>query len=127
MGPGAATSPELSRSQRARRLRPLARAALAAYGVEADARMSLLAMHSFNVMFEARTAAFGRVVLRVGDLHRIHADGVEEIEAEWIDALAIDVGIVGPRFIRALDGRASVDVSGESSVSGDGVLGVRRC
>jgi Ser/Thr protein kinase RdoA (MazF antagonist) len=112
---------QLTRSGRARRLRPLVRAALAQYGVDDDASVSLLAMHSFNTMFEVRPQRGGRLVLRVGDLRRIHADGVEELEAEWIDALLRDAGIEGPMFERALDGSASVDASAS------GVPGRRRC
>ncbi len=49
-------------------------------------RFSLLAAHSFNTMFRADRVDAAPLAVRVGEV-RIHADGVEEVEAAWLDAI----------------------------------------
>ena len=58
------------------------------FGIEAR-RVSLLASHSFNTLFRADLTAGRPIAERVGEV-RIHTDGIEEVEAAWLDALHAD-------------------------------------
>jgi Ser/Thr protein kinase RdoA (MazF antagonist) len=79
---------QLTKSGRISRLRQLADATLSTeFGIDAT-RVSLLSSHSFNTFFRAYTAE-GPLAVRVGEV-RIHADGVEEIEAHWLAAIQAD-------------------------------------
>lgn len=87
------------------------------YGLD-DARVRVVA-HSFNTV--ARVDLPDRsLALRIGDRHRIHGDGVEDIEAEWLDALRAD-GFVVPRNFETPNGRTWVERETE------GVPVPRRC
>lgn len=75
--------------------------------------------HSFNTV--ARVDLPGRsVALRIGDRHRIHGDGVEEIEAEWLAALD-DASFVVPLNVPTTSGHTWVERGGR------GVPVPRRC
>lgn len=101
---------------RARRLRALAETvAIDRFGLT-EPRVRLLSQHSFNTMFRVDCDG-SRFVLRVGDACRIHADGVEEVEAEWLNRLGASSTITAPRAIAATDGKWRVDVEC-NSVSG---------
>jgi len=77
---------DLSRTGRIARLRLLADDTLRKeFGVE-PRRVSLLASHSFNTLFRADLSDGRRLAVRVGEV-RIHADGVEAVEAGWLDSL----------------------------------------
>ena len=99
---GASTAPdarhEASRRGRIARLRLLATDSLRDdFGIEAR-RVSLLASHSFNTLFRADLTAGKPIAVRVGEV-RIHTDGVEEVEAAWLDALHADTEIQVPRLL----------------------------
>jgi Ser/Thr protein kinase RdoA (MazF antagonist) len=96
----------LTRRGRARRLLPLAAQVLAsAYQLD-GAAVRPLAAHSFNTMFLAEPTDGRRLVLRVGDAHRIHAAGVEEVEAAWLAALMAEApALAGPVNIGDRRGR----------------------
>ncbi len=59
------------------------------YGLE-PAGVSVLVGHSFNTLVRADLRDGRRVVVRVGDALRIHADGLEDVEAAWLAALSSD-------------------------------------
>ena len=67
------------------------------FGIEAR-RVSLLASHSFDTLFRADLTAGKPIAVRVGEV-RIHTDGVEEVEAAWLDALHADTEIQVPRLL----------------------------
>ncbi len=67
-------------------------------------RVSLLASHSFNTLFRADLVTGPPLAVRVGEV-RIHADGVEEVEAAWLDALHADTEIRAPRLLADRQGR----------------------
>ena len=78
---------ELSPTGKTRRLRDLAHLVLAdRFGIT-NASVSLLATHSFNTLFRVDCGDKRRYALRVGDGLRIHALGVEAIEAQWLNSL----------------------------------------
>jgi len=110
---------ELSERGRNLRLRQLAvRAAADAYGLT-DPAVRLVSSRSFNTVFRV-DAADCRYALRVGDECRIHVEGLEDIEAAWLDLLAAD-GIVAPLSVTASGERRWVNVSHP------GVRGTRVC
>ncbi len=77
---------DLTKTGRTARLRLLATDTLRAeFGIEPQ-RVSLLAAHSFNTMFRADLVDAPPLAVRVGEI-RIHTDGVEEVEAAWLDAI----------------------------------------
>ncbi|MEO8266626.1 MAG: phosphotransferase [Ilumatobacteraceae bacterium] len=95
---------ELSEQGRIGRLRLLASDSLRE-DFDIDAlRVSLLASHSFNTLFRADLVAGPSLAVRVGEV-RIHADGVEEVEAAWLDALHADTEIRAPRLFADRHGR----------------------
>jgi Ser/Thr protein kinase RdoA (MazF antagonist) len=97
---------ELTRRGQSRRLRELAVDVVEADYGWADASVRLLSEHSFNTVF--RIGHNGRhTALRVGDACRIHVDGVEDVEADWLDALYAS-GIPCPVNIRSAHGWNSV-------------------
>lgn len=100
---------ELSERGRILRLRQLAVQAVADDYQLANADVRLLSTRSFNTIFRV-TAQGGRYALRVGDACRIHIDGVEDVEAEWLDALAAD-SISAPVNTPAADTRRWITVS----------------
>lgn len=104
---------ELTEPGRGRRLRRVADAALAEYGL-AGASARVLST-SFNTLYRV-----GDRVLRVGPGLRIHADGQAEAEARFLAELA-QAGVEVPGIERTLDGRAGVAVDVES------VPGTREC
>jgi hypothetical protein len=95
---------DLSGEDVAARLQPVARRALAEYGVAPDAELTLLNV-SENATFAVDDPATGtRTVLRV-HRHGYH-DGPEiESELAWLDALRKDTGVRTPRVLPTLDGR----------------------
>ena len=85
---------ELTKAGRIGRLRLLATDTLRTeFGIE-PRRVSLLASHSFNTMFRADVADAAPLAVRVGEV-RIHTDGVEEVEAAWLDAIGTDTDLRG--------------------------------
>jgi len=77
---------ELTRRGQGRRLRGLALdVAGHDYGL-GGADVRLASMHSFNTVFGVQHAD-KRAALRIGDACRIHVEGVEDVEADWLDAL----------------------------------------
>jgi Ser/Thr protein kinase RdoA (MazF antagonist) len=109
---------DLSRQGKAMRLNRLARdVSTLDYGLS-DPRVRIIA-HSFNTV--ARVDLPGQsLALRIGDRHRIHGDGVEDVEAEWLAALH-DQGFVVPRNVPTTSGRTWVEREGR------GVPVPRRC
>ncbi len=90
---------DLSPRGRSLRLRQLAIDCLQSrHGIEAA--VSLLSSHSFNTVFRVVGSTTGRSVLRVGSAIRIHSDALEEVEAEWLDAL-VDAGFENPVNLRS--------------------------
>jgi Ser/Thr protein kinase RdoA (MazF antagonist) len=109
---------DLTARGQTRRLRDLARAALADYGID-GARISLL-KESFNTLF--RVDAGGRTfALRVGARERIHTDETEAVETAWLHALRAETDIGAPLPIA---NRAGGFVT---EVAIDGVPETRRC
>ncbi len=95
---------DLSAEDVAARLEPVARRALAAYGIGPGAVLTLLNV-SENATYAVDDPDSGRrTVLRV-HRHGYH-DGPEiESELAWLDALRSDAGIRTPRVLASLDGR----------------------
>ena len=94
---------DLTKRAQGLRLRSLAINVLSQDYGYIDADMTLLSMHSFNTMFRVRVDD-RKFVLRVGDACRIHAVGVEDIEAKWLASLC-DAGFGSPRNIPTSNGR----------------------
>ena len=95
---------ELTKQGRIGRLRRLAIDSLHDdFGLDAR-RVSLLASHSFNTLFRTDLISGTSLAVRVGEV-RIHADGVEEVEATWLDALHADTGMRVPKLIADRHGR----------------------
>lgn len=109
---------DLTRQGQALRLNHLAReVSQVDYGM-VDPKVSIVA-HSFNTV--ARVDLPDRsYALRIGDRHRIHGDGVEDVEAEWLTALDDD-GFVVPRNIPTTAGQTWIERKGR------GVPVPRRC
>ena len=98
------TAHDLSEDDVAARLEPVARRALAEYGVAPDAPLTLLNV-SENATYAVDDPATGvRTVLRV---HRLGYHDGPEIDSElaWLDALREDTGVRTPRVLATLDGR----------------------
>jgi Ser/Thr protein kinase RdoA (MazF antagonist) len=98
------TPHDLSDGAVAARLDPVARRALAEYGVAPDATLTLLNV-SENATFAVDDPHTGqRTVLRI---HRHGYHDAPEIESEllWLDALRQDTGIRTPKVLPAMDGR----------------------
>ena len=98
------SSHDLSAEGVAARLEPVARRALAEYGVAPDAALTLLNV-SENATYAVDDPATGeRTVLRI---HRHGYHDAAEIESElaWLDALRSDTGVRTPRVLPTLDGR----------------------
>jgi Ser/Thr protein kinase RdoA (MazF antagonist) len=95
------------------RVEGCARAALGAYGLGADAALTLLNV-SENATFLIEDPGQGRSVLRV---HRLgyHSERAIASELAWTDALREQAGIRTPRALPARDGRRIVTVP-ESAV-----------
>jgi Ser/Thr protein kinase RdoA (MazF antagonist) len=94
---------QLTVSGRTSRLRQLADAALSTeFGIDAR-RISLLSAYSFNTFFRADTADWPLAV-RIGEV-RIHADGVEEVEAHWLAAIQADTHLTVPALLPDRHGR----------------------
>jgi Ser/Thr protein kinase RdoA (MazF antagonist) len=95
---------DLSDEAVAQRLEPVARRALAEYGVAADAALTLLNV-SENATFAVDDPGTGRrTVLRI-HRHGYHEGPAIESELVWLDALRDDTGIRTPRVLPATDGR----------------------
>ena len=89
---------ELTKRGRIGRLRLLAIDSLHDdFGFDAQ-RVSLLASHSFNTLFRADLTSGSPLAVRVGEV-RIHADGVEEVEAAWLGALHVDTELRVPKLL----------------------------
>jgi Ser/Thr protein kinase RdoA (MazF antagonist) len=95
---------ELTKAGRIARLRLLAIDALRDHFDINPQRVSLLASHSFNTLFRADLTDGTRLAVRVGEV-RIHADGVEEVEARWLDALRAETDIAVPTLTTDNHGR----------------------
>lgn len=95
---------DLSDEDVAARLEPVARRALAEYGIAEDAGLTLLNI-SENATYAVDDPATGkRTVLRV---HRHGYHDAAEIESElaWLDALRRDAGVRTPEVMATPDGR----------------------
>jgi Ser/Thr protein kinase RdoA (MazF antagonist) len=90
-----------------RTLAALARTALAAYGVK-TARVRRVGS-SFNTVLHVVTTDGRHLSVRISPKERIHPEGSEEAEADWLDCLA-DAGAMVKRALRTTAGRASVTV-----------------
>jgi Ser/Thr protein kinase RdoA (MazF antagonist) len=99
---------DLTRRGQSRRLARLATGVLgSAYGLQPSG-VRPIAAHSFNTVFRVETRG-GPVALRVGDAQRIHVRGVEDVEAAWLDALAVEAaGLAASTIIRDAAGRSWV-------------------
>jgi Ser/Thr protein kinase RdoA (MazF antagonist) len=96
---------ELTRAGQARRLGRLATDVLTSAYALRPAAVRPVAAHSFNTVFRVETSG-DRFALRVGDEHRIHVVGVEDVEAAWLDALAGEVpGLAASTIVRDASGR----------------------
>ena len=95
---------DLSGADVAARLEPVARRALAEYGLAEGAALTLLNV-SENATYAVDDPASGvRTVLRV-HRHGYH-DGAEiESELAWLEALRVEAGVRTPRVLPAPDGR----------------------
>jgi Ser/Thr protein kinase RdoA (MazF antagonist) len=88
---------QLSKMGRTERLRQLAAATLADdFGITA-LKVSLISAHSFNTLFRADTAG-GPLAVRVGEV-RIHAHGVEEVEADWLATIGAETNLPVPTLL----------------------------
>jgi Ser/Thr protein kinase RdoA (MazF antagonist) len=95
---------DLSGEGVAARLEPIARRALAEYGVGPDAELTLLNVSENATYAVDDLAADERTVLRV-HRHGYH-DGPEiESELAWLEALREDTGVRTPRVLPTADGR----------------------
>jgi Ser/Thr protein kinase RdoA (MazF antagonist) len=95
---------DLSAEGVAARLEPVARRALADYGVGPDAVLTLLNV-SENATYAVDDPATGeRTVLRI-HRHGYHDGADIESELAWLDALREDTGVRTPRVLPTLDGR----------------------
>lgn len=94
---------QLTKSGRVGRLRLLATDTLRnQFGLE-PSRVSLLASHSFNTLFRAQMAGGQPLAVRVGEV-RIHADRVEDVEADWLRALRAETDLLVPTLLADLAG-----------------------
>jgi Ser/Thr protein kinase RdoA (MazF antagonist) len=109
----------LSERGRIGRLRTLAFAAAARFGI--DPLSCVCAARSFNTIFRVDDAQGRRSALRVGSSIRIHRDGTEAVEIAWMAALRRDGAVDVPDVIEATDGSSFVDIEVA------GVPGRRRC
>jgi Ser/Thr protein kinase RdoA (MazF antagonist) len=105
---------DLSAQDVAARLEPVARRALAEYGVPADAALTLLNV-SENATYAVDDPATGeRTVLRV-HRHGYH-DGPEiESELAWLDALRDEAGVRTPHVLPTADGRRLLSLDEEGA------------
>ncbi|MBF4766797.1 phosphotransferase [Nocardioides agariphilus] len=95
---------DLSGEGVAARLEPVARRALAEYGVSPDAALTLLNV-SENATYAVDDPDTGeRTVLRV-HRHGYHDAAAIESELAWLDALREDTGVRTPRVLPTPDGR----------------------
>ena len=95
---------ELTKAGRIGRLRLLATDTLRTeFGIE-PRHVSLLASHSFNTLFRADLTDDPQLAVRVGEV-RIHTDGVEEVEAAWLDAIRAETDMRVPTLMADLHGR----------------------
>jgi Ser/Thr protein kinase RdoA (MazF antagonist) len=110
---------ELTERGQARRLRPLAFAALEPFGIEVR-RLSLLAT-DMNAVFRVDTVDGNKYALRIGTPRGCH--GLEEIRSEiaWLRELEQDPRIGAPHPVAAGDGTMV------RTVEADGVPGARHC
>ena len=101
---------DLTKRQRLPVLRAVARQVLHDdYGIE-PLRLRLVSL-TFNTVFRVDRVDGPPLALRVCGRERIHADGVELVEAAWFDRLAADLGWGVPRCVPALDGRVAVEAT----------------
>jgi len=112
---------ELTAEGQLRRLRLLGLDAVAAYGIACTAVRIRRVAQSFNTTFRISDEAGQSFALRVGGAERIHADGTEHVEAEWMRALRSDGAVSPPDVIDAADGTPVV------RRSHPGVDGARLC
>jgi Ser/Thr protein kinase RdoA (MazF antagonist) len=101
---GARPFDELTKAGRIARLRLLATDTLRSEFDIEPRRVSLLAAHSFNTVFRAEVADAAPLAVRVGEV-RIHADGVEEVEASWLDAIRSETELRVPTLMVGRGGR----------------------
>ena len=95
---------DLSGEGVAERLEPIARRALAEYGVGPDAELTLLNV-SENATYAVDEPESGqRTVLRI-HRHGYHDGPAIESELAWLDALREDTGVRTPRVLPTLDDR----------------------
>lgn len=80
-----------------------------AFAIE-PARVRLLSL-TYNTLFRVDRSGGPPVVLRTCGRERIHAPGVEAVEAAWLDAIASDLGWRVPQMIPAVDGRVVVEAT----------------
>jgi Ser/Thr protein kinase RdoA (MazF antagonist) len=95
------------------RLRALALDALRRYDLEV-VRCGFVAQ-AFNTVFRVDAADGSTYALRMSPQLRIHADGCESTEAEWLDALGHEAGLSVPHVIRTPD-RSVVVVAAAAGV-----------
>jgi Ser/Thr protein kinase RdoA (MazF antagonist) len=88
-------------------LEAVALEALRAYDVEVA--NCAFAAQAFNTIFRVDAADGSRYALRVGSELRIHADGCEEVESAWVNALRA-AGFPVAQVMPARDGASVVDI-----------------
>jgi Ser/Thr protein kinase RdoA (MazF antagonist) len=105
---------DLSQEGVAARLEPVARQALAEFGLAPDAALTLLNVSENATYAVDDPAAGGRTVLR---FHRrgYHDAAAIESELAWLDAVREDAGLRTPRVIPAPDGRRLVALTEDGS------------
>ena len=108
------TAHDLSTDDVAARLEPVARRALAEYGVGADAVLTLLNV-SENATYAVDDPASGdRTVLRV-HRHGYHDQAEIESELAWLDALRDEAGVRTPKVLPTPEGRRLLALSESES------------
>lgn len=110
---------ELTPRGQASRLRAVAFDAMRRYDL--DVAHCAFVARAFNTVFRVDAAVGSSYALRVSPRLRIHADGCELAEAEWLAAIRRDTDLVVPQVIRTRDG------SVVASASAAGVPDPRSC
>jgi len=98
---------QLTPTGQVRRLRRVALKAADRYPW--DLRRCSFVARSFNCFFRLDAADGSRFALRVGEARRIHAEGTERTEAEWLAALGAEGIAPVPRVVPTGDGHLTTE------------------
>lgn len=111
---GRVSGHDLSGADVAARLEPIARRALAAYGLPDDSQLTLLNI-SENATYAVDNPATGaRTVLRV-HRHGYHDRAEIESELAWLGALRVDAGVRTPKVLPLPDGQPLLSMPEEGA------------